>query len=81
MVDFLEPYLRERGFKTTVQEVAPGRPNLIADLGQGPGGLILEGHTDVVTNGNLEQWTIPPYEGRIVDGRIYGRGACDMKGV
>lgn len=80
VVDFLEPYLRERGFKTTVQEVAPGRPNLIADLGEGPGGLILEGHTDVVTHGHLEQWTVPPYEARLVDGRIYGRGACDMKG-
>ncbi|MBO1436771.1 M20 family metallopeptidase [Meiothermus sp. CFH 77666] len=80
VVDFLEPYLRERGFKTTVQEVAPGRPNLIADLGEGPGGLILEGHTDVVTHGNLERWTVPPYEARIVEGRLYGRGACDMKG-
>lgn len=80
VVDFLEPYLRKRGFKTTVQMVAPGRPNLIADLGQGAGGLILEGHTDVVTHGRLDQWTIPPYEARVVDGKIYGRGACDMKG-
>lgn len=80
VVDFLEPYLRERGFKTTVQEVVPGRPNLIADLGQGEGGLILEGHTDVVTHGNPDQWSLPPYEARIVDGKIYGRGACDMKG-
>ena len=80
VVDFLEPYLRERGFRTVVQEVAPGRPNLIADLGQGEGGLILEGHTDVVTHGNPDQWSLPPYEARIVDGKIYGRGACDMKG-
>ncbi len=80
VVDFLEPYLRARGFATTVQEVAPGRPNLIADLGQGSGGLILEGHTDVVTHGNPDQWTVPPYEARIVEGKIYGRGACDMKG-
>jgi len=80
VVDYLEPYLRQRGFKTLVQEVAPGRPNLIADLGSGPGGLILEGHTDVVTHGNLGAWTVPPYEGRILDGRLYGRGACDMKG-
>jgi len=80
VVDFLEPYLRQRGFQTTVQEVAPGRPNLIADLGQGTGGLILEGHSDVVTHSNPEQWTVPPYEARILDGKIYGRGACDMKG-
>lgn len=80
VVDYLEPYLRERGFKTTLQAVAPGRPNLIADLGRGPGGLILEGHTDVVTHGSLERWTVSPYEGRIVGGRLYGRGSCDMKG-
>lgn len=80
MVAFLEPYLRQRGFKTTVQDVAPGRPNLIADLGSGAGGLILEGHTDVVHHGPLDQWQIPPYEARVVDGRLYGRGSCDMKG-
>ncbi|MCL6526753.1 MAG: ArgE/DapE family deacylase [Thermaceae bacterium] len=80
VVAFLEAYLRERGFHTVVQEVAPGRPNLIADLGTGPGGLILEGHTDVVHHGSLDQWTIPPYEARIVEGRLYGRGSCDMKG-
>lgn len=80
VVDFLQPYLHARGFTTTVQEVAPGRPNLIADLGQGSGGLILEGHTDVVTHGNLDQWTVPPYEARIIEGKIFGRGACDMKG-
>ena len=80
VVDFLKPYLREQGFKTNIQDVAPGRPNLIADLGSGPGGLILEGHTDVVTHGNLDQWEIPPYEARIVEGKIYGRGSCDMKG-
>ncbi|WP_027891756.1 M20 family metallopeptidase [Calidithermus chliarophilus] len=80
VVDYLEPYLRERGFKTHVQPVAPGRPNLIADLGSGPGGLILEGHTDVVTHGRLEDWQVPPYAGLIQDGRLYGRGSCDMKG-
>ncbi len=80
VVDFLQPYLHARGFTTTVQEVAPGRPNLIADLGQGSGGLILEGHTDVVTHGHLDQWTVPPYEAQIIEGKIFGRGACDMKG-
>jgi succinyl-diaminopimelate desuccinylase len=80
VVEFLKRYLDERGFKTTVQDVAPGRPNLIADLGTGPGGLILEGHTDVVHHGSLDQWEIPPYEARVVGGRLYGRGSCDMKG-
>ena len=80
VVEFLKNYLDERGFKTTIQDVVPGRPNLIADLGTGPGGLILEGHTDVVHHGSLDQWQIPPYEARVVDGKLYGRGSCDMKG-
>lgn len=80
VVEFLKSYLDEHDFKMTLQDVAPGRPNLIADLGSGPGGLILEGHTDVVHHGSLDQWEIPPYEARVVDGRLYGRGSCDMKG-
>ncbi|MBF6592969.1 MAG: M20 family metallopeptidase [Thermaceae bacterium] len=80
VVAFLKNYLDRHGFKTTVQDVAPGRPNLIADLGSGVGGLILEGHTDVVHHGSLDQWRIPPYEARIVEGKLYGRGSCDMKG-
>lgn len=80
VVEFLERYLQQHGFRTQVQDVAPGRPNLIADIGSGPGGIILEGHTDVVTPGDLSAWEIPPYEGRIVGGKLYGRGSCDMKG-
>ena len=37
------------------------------------------GHTDVVPPGNAADWTHPPFDGAIVDGRLYGRGACDMK--
>jgi succinyl-diaminopimelate desuccinylase len=40
---------------------------------------MLEGHTDVVSEGNREAWTHDPFGGEIADGRIYGRGACDMK--
>jgi succinyl-diaminopimelate desuccinylase len=80
VVAFLEAYLGERGFKPLRQEAAPGRPNLVADLGEGEGGLILEGHTDVVTPGNKGLWRYPPYGAVVEGGRLYGRGACDMKG-
>lgn len=42
--------------------------------------LVLNGHIDVVPEGDPEGWTVPPFEGVVKEGRIYGRGACDMKG-
>jgi acetylornithine deacetylase len=41
--------------------------------------LILNGHMDVVPVGNLALWQFPPFEGMVADGKLYGRGACDMK--
>lgn len=41
--------------------------------------LILNGHVDVVSPGDENQWTESPWSGTIRDGRLYGRGACDMK--
>ena len=47
-----------------------------------PGGrsLILNGHVDVVPAGDLANWHYPPWQATVADGRVYGRGACDMKG-
>ena len=83
--NFVAETLRESGFTVTVEEAAPGRPNVIADwcgTGFSEGKhktLLLEGHTDVVTEGDAARWTYPPFTAELVDGRIYGRGACDMK--
>ena len=41
--------------------------------------LILQGHCDVVPAGPLDMWETPPFSPVIKDGRMYGRGACDMK--
>lgn len=71
---------RAMGLETTVQEVVPGRPNVIARHTFGPGPtLMLEGHTDVVTEGDPALWTDPPFSAVLRDGRIVGRGANDMK--
>jgi acetylornithine deacetylase len=61
-----------------VQQVAPGRFNTTARVG-GKGGrrLLFNGHLDTV---GVTGMTIPPYEGTVVDGKLIGRGACDMKG-
>ncbi|GAB3411615.1 M20 family metallopeptidase [Flindersiella endophytica] len=78
----VEAKMREFGWSPVLTEVAPGRPNVVAVL-EGEGGpgptLLFEGHTDVVTEGDAADWTVPPYEGRVAGGRLYGRGAADMK--
>jgi acetylornithine deacetylase len=58
------------------------RPITAATLKGAGGGrsLIVNGHIDVVSPGDLERWTSPPFAAEIRDGRIYGRGAVDMKG-
>jgi succinyl-diaminopimelate desuccinylase len=74
--------MRDQGLAVTVAEAAPGRPNVVGDWvgGRAGRGLILEGHTDVVTEGDPAAWAHPPFDAAIADGRIYGRGAADMKG-
>ena len=78
----VERWLRAEGFAVEVHEVAPGRPNVFGVLGNGTAGptLLLEGHTDVVTEGDASEWSHPPFGGELLDGRIYGRGSADMKG-
>lgn len=59
-----------------------GRPNVVATF-QGSGGgksLVLNGHVDVVPSGPREMWTHDPWGGEVEEGRLYGRGAVDMKG-
>ncbi|MCV3240739.1 ArgE/DapE family deacylase [Mesorhizobium sp. ZC-5] len=58
-----------------------GRPNIVGTL-KGTGGgrsLLLNGHTDVIPVGNGEGWSDNPWSAKIENGRIYGRGSCDMK--
>ena len=77
--EYIRQFFHTRGIETWQQEVFPGRPNLIARLaGQNPNRrIILEAHTDTVSVAGM---TIPPFDPRITDGRLYGRGACDTKG-
>ncbi|KZE66027.1 acetylornithine deacetylase [Fictibacillus phosphorivorans] len=42
--------------------------------------LVLNGHIDVVPEGDLTQWEEHPYSGKVIDGKLYGRGSTDMKG-
>lgn len=79
---FVMNYLEQLGLEVHYEEVVPGRPNIIAIFDSGLPGktLLFEGHTDVVTEGDLDKWTFDPFGAEIKDGRIYGRGSCDTKG-
>ncbi|SDW18748.1 4-acetamidobutyryl-CoA deacetylase [Paenibacillus sp. CF384] len=59
-----------------------GSPNVVGILRGSGGGrsIILNGHMDVVPEGDRSQWRSQPYSGEVVDGKLYGRGASDMKG-
>lgn len=61
----------------------PGMPdieNLYARIGEAGPVLLIAGHTDVVPPGDAARWSRDPFGGEIVNGILYGRGACDMKG-
>ena len=55
------------------------KANLFATFGEGPGGIVLSGHTDVVPVDG-QNWRSDPFDPQVRDGLLYGRGACDMKG-
>ena len=79
--DFLEPLLSELGLEVTRWEQEAGRPNLVA-LRPGTGGgksLAMNGHIDVVPIGSESLWNYDPWGSDIVDGKLFGRGTCDMK--
>ena len=74
---FVAEWLERAGLEVTLEEVAPGRPNVIA-VARGSGGgrsLLLNAHTDTVGVAGMET----PHEPRLENGRLYGRGAYDMK--
>ena len=72
-------FLREAGLTVEVREVRPGRPNVVASLDRPAGGepLLFVAHLDTVP---VTGMTVPPFEGKVEGGRLYGRGACDNKG-
>lgn len=81
--DFLVDLLTREGIAVTRYESAPGRSIVLARLkGDGTGGkaILLESHMDVVPT-DPSRWTTPPFGAEISDGKMWGRGTIDMKGI
>jgi len=79
-IEYIHTLLQDAGIESALVARSPARPNVIARL-KGSGNaapLLLYGHVDVVTTRN-QKWTHPPFEARIADGFVWGRGALDMK--
>jgi acetylornithine deacetylase len=78
IASFVAEWCRRAGLDVRLEEVAPGRPNVIA-VARGSGGgrtLMLNAHMDTVGVAGMER----PHDPLLADGRLYGRGAYDMKG-
>lgn len=77
--DYLQRFFQALGVTIDRQPVAPGRDNVVARF-ESPGAkrtLLFEAHQDTVP---VDGMTIDPFGGEVRDGRLYGRGACDVKG-
>lgn len=80
-IQYMADYLTAIGARVEVMRDATGtKANLWATLGpEGDGGLVLSGHSDVVPVAD-QDWSSDPFCMEERDGRLYGRGTCDMKG-
>ena len=82
VIDYVEKELLQNSFEVEVQTYKAknglDKYNLVAKLGKGNGGLALIAHADVVP-GQEDKWAA--FEPEIKDGKLFGRGSCDMKGA
>jgi acetylornithine deacetylase len=81
LIAFVEEYFKSLGVSyLKVPNAAGDKAALFATIGQSrDGGIVLSGHTDTVPAAG-EAWTSDPFTLRRANGRLYGRGTCDMKG-
>jgi len=80
-ISYINGLLNGADIETKILAKDPARPNLLARI-KGSGDtppFLLQGHVDVV-KAFPESWKYPPFEGRIAEGCVWGRGALDMKG-
>jgi len=76
LVSFLVKKMEEYGFDECFSDTLG---NAVGRIGDGPVKILFDGHIDTVHVTENENWEYPPFEGKIVDGKIYGRGVVDEK--
>ncbi|WP_116866923.1 acetylornithine deacetylase [Pseudomonas syringae] len=81
LIEYVRELLASKGIESLIVKDETGKKaNLFASTGpRDVPGVLLSGHTDVVPAAG-QAWTMPPFQATLRDGRIYGRGTCDMKG-
>ncbi|RYX96078.1 MAG: acetylornithine deacetylase [Comamonadaceae bacterium] len=81
LIEFVEAELKRLGIRSRItMNAEKTKANLFATLGDGkPAGIILSGHTDTVP-WDGQDWTVDPLSAIVRDGKLLGRGSCDMKG-
>ena len=81
LIEYVRDVLATKGIESLIVKDDSGKKaNLFASTGpKEQPGILLSGHTDVVPVAG-QAWTLPPFEATLKDGRVYGRGTCDMKG-
>ena len=81
VADVASGILADLGADIRIVRSEEGRPSVVARIGSGERPrLAWNGHLDTVPAGDPSTWSSGPFEGAVVDGRLVGRGACDMKG-
>ena len=83
LAEYVVAWLMEAGVDAIlVPEPYTHRPQVVATIkgDEGQPTLVFNGHLDVVPLGEVERWSVNPFGGEVKDGRLYGRGSCDMKG-
>ena len=79
--DVASDILRDLGAEIRLVRSEEGRPSVVARIGSGARPhLAWNGHLDTVPAGDPDSWSSDPFDGAVIDGRLVGRGACDMKG-
>jgi len=81
VAEYLSKLFKKHGIDSSFLEYDKDRDNLIVEIGNKNSEKVLafSGHMDVVSAGNDSDWTSDPFKPEIRDGKMYGRGTCDMK--